>query len=141
MPIPSILAASNLNYNFSIDNNVQDLNYHKISSEIKVNNFITTFEFLEENNNLGNDSFVSNETSYDFDEKNSLFFRTRKDKKTNLTEYYNLIYEYKMDCLVAGIEYKKDYYSDGNLKPEEQLFFSITIMPFGGSISSPSVKQ
>jgi LPS-assembly protein len=130
-----------LNYNFSIDNNVQDLNYHKISSEIKVNNFITTFEFLEENNNLGNDSFVSNETSYDFDEKNSLLFRTRKDKKTNLTEYYNLIYEYKMDCLVAGIEYKKDYYSDGNLKPEEQLFFSITIMPFSGSISSPSVKQ
>ena len=46
-----------------------------------------------------------------------------------------------MDCLVAGIEYKKDYYSDGNLKPEEQLFFSITIMPFSGSISSPSVKQ
>ena len=51
-------AISGIHYNFSIDNNVQDLNYHKISSEIKVNNFITTFEFLEENNNLGNDSFV-----------------------------------------------------------------------------------
>tara|TARA_Y100000389_G_scaffold204301_1_gene256131 strand:+ start:2211 stop:4622 length:2412 start_codon:yes stop_codon:yes gene_type:complete len=128
------------NYNFSVDNNISDLNYHKINSKIKVNNFITTFEFLEENNNLGNDSFVSNETSYDFNDNNSLFFRTRKNKKTDLTEYYNLIYEYKMDCLVAGIEYKKDYYSDGDLKPEEQLFFSITIMPFGGSIYSPSVK-
>jgi LPS-assembly protein len=128
------------NYNFSVDNNISDLNYHKINSKIKVNNFITTFEFLEENNNLGNDSFISNETSYDFNDNNSLFFRTRKNKKTDLTEYYNLIYEYKMDCLVAGIEYKKDYYSDGDLKPEEQIFFSITIMPFGGSINSPSVK-
>jgi len=129
------------NYNFSVDNNIDTLNYHKISSKINVNNFVTTFEFLEENNNLGTDSFVSNETTYNFNDNNSLFFRTRKNKKTDLTEYYNLIYEYKMDCLVAGIEYKKDYYSDGNLKPEEQLFFSITIMPFTGTISSPSVKQ
>jgi LPS-assembly protein len=129
------------NYNFSVDNNVKDLNYHKISSKIKVNNFISSFEFLEKNNHLGQDSFISNETSYSFNEKNSFLFRTRKDKKTDLTEYYNLIYEYKMDCLVAGIEYKKDYYLDGSLKPEEQLFFSITIMPFGGSIYGPNVKQ
>ena len=31
-----------------------------------------------------------------------------------------------MDCLVAGLEYKKNYYSSGGLKPEESLFFSVT---------------
>ena len=40
-----------------------------------------------------------------------------------------------MDCLVAALEYNKDYYSDGTLKPEESLFFSITIMPFDNSIN------
>ena len=53
-----------------------------------------------------------------------------------MTEFYDLIYEYKNDCLVASLEYNKDYYSDVGLKPEEQLFFSITIMPFG-KINSP----
>ena len=51
-----------------------------------------------------------------------------------------MIYQYKNDCLVAGLEYKKDFYSDGSLKPDEQIFFSITIMPFG-KVNSPDFKQ
>mgnify|MGYP000025747519 CR=1 FL=1 len=54
------------------------------------------------------------------------------NKKRDLTEYYNLIYKYKNDCLTAALEYKKDFYVDGDIKPEEQLFFSITIVPLGG---------
>ena len=68
----------------------------------------------------------------------TLGFKTRKNKEKDLTEYYNWIYQYKNDCLIAGIEYKKDFYSDGALKPDEQLFFSITIMPFA-SIDTPSI--
>ena len=68
-------------------------------------------------------------------------FKTRKNKKTNLTEYYNLIYQYKMDCLVAGIEYKKDYYSDENLRPKEEIFFSLTIMPFKNTLNLPGIEN
>ena len=50
-------------------------------------------------------------------------WKTRKNKKTDITEYYNLIYQYKIDCLTAGIEYKKDYYEDGDIKPKESIFF------------------
>ena len=39
-----------------------------------------------------------------------------------------------------GLEFKKDFYSDGSLKPDEQLFFSITIMPFGKG-TSPNINQ
>ena len=65
-----------------------------------------------------------------FNESNSLKYRTRRNKKTDLTEYYNLIYEYKNDCLTAAIQYNKDYYSDKDLKPNEEIFFSISIVPF-----------
>ena len=37
------------------------------------------------------------------------FFKTRKNRKLNLTEYYDLVYEYKNDCLTAGIKYKKSF--------------------------------
>ena len=106
-----------------------------------VNNFVTTFEFLEENNLIGKESYISAEAKYIFDENKELEFKTRKNKKTNLTEYYNLIYQYKMDCLVAGIEYKKDYYNDENLKPKEEIFFSITIMPFENSLNLPGIEN
>ena len=67
-------------------------------------------------------------------------FKTRKNKKTDLKEFYNLIYEYKNDCLIAAIEYNKDYYSDRDIKPAEELFFSLTIVPFA-TISSPNTKK
>ena len=58
-------------------------------------------------------------------------FKTRKNKKTSLTEFYNLIYEYTNDCLVAALEYNKDYYNDRDFKASETIFFKLTIIPFG----------
>ncbi len=130
-----------LEYDFLSDNNLGKFHYHNINSEIKINNFVSTFEFIEEGDKIGNTHFIANETSLKLDDTKSLKFRTRKNKKTDLTEYYNLIYEYKMDCLTAALEYNKDYYTDGSLKPEERLFFSITIMPFDNSINFPGIDK
>ena len=64
-------------------------------------------------------------------ENNSFSFSTRKNKKIDLTEFYDLIYQYKNDCLTAAIKYNKEFYSDNDLEPTEQLFFSLTIVPLG----------
>ena len=128
-----------LKYDFSIDDNFETLNYNKISSTISVNNFVTSFEFLEKNNLIGDESYLSNNTKLLLNDKNSLEFSTRKNKTKDITEYYNLIYQYKMDCLTAGIQYKKNYYEDESLKPDENIFLSITIMPLT-TVNSPSLK-
>ena len=130
-----------LEYNFITKNNLKDFNYHKINSDFRVNNFVTTFEYLEEKNLIGSESFVSNTTSYEFNQNQSLIFSTRKNKKINITEYYDLIYQYKMDCLTAGLQYKKNYYRDGSLKPEEKIFFSITFMPFNNTVNLPDFNK
>jgi LPS-assembly protein len=129
-----------LSYNFSLDNNLDKLNYEFLKTEFKINNFVTSFEYLEDTSSIVNQSYIANKTKYFFNEDNSLSFSKRKNRKLNLTEYYNLIYEYKNDCLVAGIEYNKEYYSDGDLRPEENIFFSITITPFGKT-NSPNLKK
>ena len=129
------------NYDFSSDNNLGEMNYHKIETSFKLNNFISSFEFIEENNSIGNESFIANETSYKIDDNKNIKFKTRKNKKTDLTEYYNLLYQYKIDCLVAGIEYNKKYYSDGGLRPEESILFSITLMPFDNKVDLPGIDK
>ena len=129
-----------LKYNFSLDNDFNTLNYNKLNTEISINNFITSFEFLEKNNIIGSESYLSNKTIFNLNNNNSIEFSTRKNKEKDLTEYYNLIYQYKNDCLTAAIEYKKDYYTDGDIKPEERLFFSLTIVPFGKT-STPSINK
>jgi len=78
---------------------------------------------------LGSSNVLENTLGYDFNDENSLLFRTRRNKEINLTEYYDLVYQYKNDCLVAGIKYKKTFYEDRELKPSEDLFFTISFFP------------
>ncbi len=128
-----------IKYDFSADNNLKTLNYNKVEGEFIVNNFITSFDFLEENNEIGSDSYLTNDVKLNLNDKNSLAFSTRRNRKIDLTEFYNLIYEYKNDCLVAAIEYNKNYYQDRELKPGEEIFFKLTITSFS-SINSPNMK-
>ena len=89
---------------------------------------------------MGNKSFISNQTKYSFDENNSLSFATRRNRELNMTEFYNLVYQYENDCLRAAIEYNKNFYSDSDIKPEEEILFTLTIIPFS-KFASPNVNK
>ena len=118
-----------VDYNFAVDNNLETFEYNSVQTKFSLNNFITEFNFVEEKGQMGDSSFLENSTSISFDENNFLTFNTRRNRKIDLTEYYDLVYEYKNDCLIAGIKYKKTYYEDRELKPSEDLFFTISIIP------------
>ena len=120
----------NLNYNFSLTDDFDTLEYSSIGAEFEFKNFSTKFDYIEEAGILGNTNLIANTTKYSLNEYNSLAFETRRNREIGLTEYYDLVYEYKNDCLIAGIKYRKDYYKDGDIIPKEELFFSITIVPF-----------
>ena len=118
-----------LNYNFSMTDDLNKFEYNSIDTTFNVNNFSHKLTFIEERGVVGNSNIISHESSFNFDEENSLSFETRRNRTLSLTEYYNLLYEYKNDCLIASAEYKKRYYEDRDIKPLEELFFSITIIP------------
>jgi LPS-assembly protein len=127
-------------YDFSVDENLEDQNYQLINSQIKINNFVTSFEFLDNKSSIVKSSYLSNTTKIVSDDNSkSLIFNTRENKTTNATEFYNLLYQYRNDCLIAALEYNKDYYNAGGLKPEENIFFKLTIVPFGQT-STPNLK-
>ncbi len=124
-------------YMSSIKNNLEDIGYESMQSELSMNNFITTFDYLNENNTSTKNSYLSNKSIFKIDQSNNLQFSTRKNKTKDLTEYYKFMYQYKNDCLAASIEYNKDFYSDGEIKPEESIMFKLTITPFA-EVSSPN---
>ena len=74
-----------------MDSDFKSSNYNLFKTDISVNKFVTSFEFLQEDDEVGNESYLSNETSYNFNDSYSLKYRTRRNKKTDFTEFYNLI--------------------------------------------------
>ena len=108
---------------------MNELQYNDIKATFSSDKFETSFNFIKETDEMGDQNLIDNVTSYKFDDSNSINFNTRRNRKLNLTEYYDLVYEYKNDCLIAGIKYKKTYYEDRDLKPSEDLLFTITLFP------------
>ena len=120
-----------LKYDLSLDKNLKNKKYQLLNTNLSINKFVSSFEYLNQSSEFSNESYLSSKISYNFNENNSISYKTRDNKKEKITEFYNLIYRYRNDCLEAAIEYNKDYYSFGDIKPEEKLFFKITIVPFG----------
>ena len=116
-------------YDFAIDNDLTTFNYNTVSSELTYKKFTTQIKYIEQRDLIGDSNSIENQFQYELDESNFLSFNTRRNRTLNLTEYYDLIYEYKNDCLTAGIKYKKTYYQDRDLKPVEDLILTFTFYP------------
>ena len=71
----------NLSYNFSLDNNLDEIEYNDIKADLSINNFVTSFNFIKEIDEVGDENFLSNTTSYKFDDKNQITFSTRRNRK------------------------------------------------------------
>ena len=117
------------NYKFALDNDLNTFEYNQFNTTLIFNKLTTKFSFTEENGEMGESNVFGTSLSYKFDDENFLRFETRRNRRINLTEYYDLVYEYKNDCLTAGIKYKKTYYEDRDVKPTENLLFTITLFP------------
>tara|TARA_Y100000591_G_C21844451_1_gene707808 strand:- start:162 stop:2543 length:2382 start_codon:yes stop_codon:yes gene_type:complete len=129
----------NIKYDNALRNSISEIGNENLQVNFNFNNFKTSFQYLNENNTNKDKTFLQNTTSFNFDNSNSLIFSTREDKKTNLTEFYRLIYQYKNDCLAASIEYNKDYYNDRDIKTGESVLFKLSIIPLGET-NSPFIK-
>ena len=127
-------------YNASAKNNLTDINYESFIAEISLNNFVTTFDYINENDTMNNNSYLSSNIKFNLNKSNNIQFSTRENKSSNLTEYYNLVYQYKNDCLAASVEYNKNYYDDRDIKPEENIFLKLTIIPIGQT-TSPNLRE
>ena len=132
---------TNLKYDFSIDQGYKDINYSEIGADISVNkNTKFNISYLEEKNHIGQNEYIKSDINFEIGEFNSLAFSTKRNLLTNSAEFYNLSYDYINDCLKAGIVFRREFYSDRDIQPENSLMFRISIVPFA-NINSPKVSR
>ena len=117
-------------YNFSYDRDLDFSNYESISAKFGKNKLITNFDYLSEDNEFGSEELITNNTKLKFTNEHSLSFNTTKDLKNDFTQFYKFSYEYETDCLSASLQYQKKFFRDGNLVPDESLYFLIRFIPF-----------
>ena len=131
----------NIDYIFSYDNNLKSSNYDSINLGIDTNLFSSNFSFTSEDEIANSTETISNTTTLNLNKENSLKLKVAKDLKKNFTEYRDLMYQYQNDCFIASVEYNNQYYSDGNLKPEKNIFLMLKFIPFAEFKQGSDIKQ
>ena len=136
----SMSSKMNIYHNFALDQNYEDINYNDFGINFNLNPAQINFNYLKESKHMGDQEYFS--TTIDVINKNNYIasVETKRNLITNSAEYYDLSYEYINDCLRAGLVYRREFYNDSELEPENSLMFKITLTPFG-DISSPPFSK
>ena len=130
----------NLKYKFALDQNYNDFNFNEIGTDMKFGPVNFDFNYLQENKHIGNQDYFKTKIDIDYKESGLLSFETKRNLITNSSEFYNLSYEYINDCLRAGLVYRREFYNDSELEPENSLMFKVTLTPLG-TIDTPSFSK
>ena len=129
-----------LNYNFSIDQGYKNFNYNEIETNFNFEKAKFNVSYLQEKNHIGNQEFIDTGIDYKINSSNELSLSTKRNLLTSSAEFYKLSYNYINDCLKAGIAYRREFYTDRDVEPENRLLFTISVLPFGG-VRSPNLND
>ncbi len=122
-----------INYKFALDHNYNDLNYNEVTTKLNFGKLDFNLDYLEQQNHVGNEHYVSTGLTLNINKNNKLGLSTKKNFKTESTELYDISYQYAIDCLTAGLVYRREFYQDNDsLEPNDSLMFTITFVPFSG---------
>ena len=128
-----------LSNNFLIDQNLENFNKNKIDLDMVYPKTSFNISYLEEREHIGNQKYLN--TSAEFNTNNGQFsFGVKRNLLTNSAEFYDLSYEYINDCLRAGVAFRREFYRDRDLEPEDSLMFKITFSPLG-TIATPNSQK
>ena len=128
-----------LRYSYALDQNYNDLNYSEIGSEFIMGAATFNLKYLEEKEHVGNQEYLQAGLDMNIGESNKISFSGKRNLLIDSSEFYNLSYEYLNDCLKAGIFFRREFYNDRDIEPDNSLMFKITIMPFS-NFSSPKFR-
>ena len=130
----------NIKNEFSLDHNLNDLNYNDLEANLILGNTSFNINYLEESNHIGTSNYIKSGINVEFNNSGQLNFNIKKNLETDSTEFYDLAYDYINDCLKAGLVFRREFYADRDIEPADSLIFRITLFPFGEA-KSPLIDR
>ena len=123
-------------YKFSLDHNYKTLNYNEISTSLNLGKVDFDINYLEQRKHIGTEHYIQPKISLNLDQNNTLSYSSKRNFKTDSTELYDISYQYQIDCLTAGLVFRREFYNDSLSNQKESLMFKITFVPFSGAMKS-----
>ena len=126
----------NISHNFLLDQNLENFNKNRIELGAIYPSANFNLSFLEESQHIGHTKYVETKAGFNFSD-GLISLGAKRNLLTNSAEFYDLSYEYINDCLTAGVAFRREFYRDRDVEPEDSLIFKVTFKPLG-TITTPA---
>jgi len=123
-----------INYNYILNKNFNAFLKNEITTSLSNNNNNLSLSYYEENK-VGSKHYVETKYQREFKDNLSFAMGLRKNLEEDFTERNFIETNYESDCLKIGLTLSKIFYQDEELKPSNNLTFSIVLKPFGSPVA------
>ena len=134
------------NFDLTIKNTLDNGFNHVYYNDINLKKYLDqgkqgeiNFNFYEKNNHIGNERYAKANLASYLTDNTKLIISTDRNLKTDLTNSHKLGLENENECIRYGFYFQKNYSSDKDLKPATNLFFGVTLLPFGDNYTSGNI--
>ena len=125
-----------LTNSFLLDQNLKNFNKNQLDLGIFYPKTKFNVSFLEERQHIGSVKYLETKAGFNFN-NGLISLGAKRNLLSNSAEFYDLSYEYINDCLKAGVAFRREFYRDRDLEPEDSLIFKVTFSPLG-TITTPA---
>ena len=131
------------NFDITVKNTFDNNFNHIYYSDLNVKTFLKqgeiNFNFYEKNNHIGSERYAkANLISYITD-NTKVKFETDRNLKTEMTNSHKLGIENENECIRYGFYFQRNYSTDKDLKPATNVFFGVTLLPFGENYTTSNI--
>ena len=123
-----------IDYNYILNKNFNTFLKNEIITTLSNNNNNLSLSYYEESK-IGSKHYVETKYQREFKDNLSFSMGLRKNLQEDFTERNFIETNYESDCLKIGLTLSKIFYQDEELKPSNNLTFSIVLKPFGSPVA------
>lgn len=123
-----------INYEYLMSKNFNKLLKNSINSEYNFLKQSINVNFYE-TRDIGNEHYIEGKYTKQFKNDFNFLIGGRKNLKENFTENNFVATNYETDCIKISLNLSKKFYNNDEIKPSNDLTFSITLKPFGAPVS------
>ena len=129
----------NLTNEFSVDHNLNDINYNELGANLIMGKANFNLKYLEENNHIGSSNYIKSDLKVELNDSSEMNLDFRRNLETESTEFYSMAYNYFNDCLKAGVIFRRKFYEDRDIEHSDTIMFKISLIPLGDAFG-PTLK-
>lgn len=123
----------------TLDNNLDKIYYSDLNIKTYLKQGIVDFTFYEKNKHIGSERYAKANFTTHINENTKINFQTDRNLKTEMTNSHKFGIENENECIKYGFYLQKNYSSDKDLRPATNIFFGVTLLPFGENYTSSDI--